>query len=162
MWLFPAQLHSASQALFPRPSHATSNSTSYCFLSLLRFLHSSLINYCDIICCLSSGFLHLSPVLYRPLGPVTVRTGQKMDSADPVRAAVSKQGAILGAHEQALQALDTRCQAIGETQAKILASLQETWDYSHQTYLSCPAGWARLTGSKDAEVIMVIITSSNG
>ncbi|XP_076729693.1 von Willebrand factor A domain-containing protein 5A-like [Maylandia zebra] len=48
-----------------------------------------------------------------------------MDSADPVRAAVSKQGAILGAHKQALQALDTRCQAIGETQAKILASMQE-------------------------------------
>lgn len=58
-----------------------------------------------------------------------------MDSADPVRAAVSKQGAILGAHEQALQVLDTRCQAIGETQARILASLQEI-----QSALSPPPG----------------------
>lgn len=43
-----------------------------------------------------------------------------MEPADPIRTAVKSQGAMLGAHEEALQYLDKQYQAISGTQEKIL------------------------------------------
>lgn len=48
-----------------------------------------------------------------------------MDSADPVEAVIAKQVAIVGTHEQGLQALRAQCQSLYATQENFLASLQE-------------------------------------
>lgn len=49
---------------------------------------------------------------------------RRMNPADPMRAALARQRAILGNHEQALQTLSAQCQAISNTQGQILASMQ--------------------------------------
>lgn len=48
-----------------------------------------------------------------------------MDSVDPIRAAINKQGAVLGRHEQTLTSLVDQCNAISEKQEEILTRLSE-------------------------------------
>lgn len=47
-----------------------------------------------------------------------------MDTADPARVAISKQGAIIGSHEQTLQYLLAQVHTLTDKQAKMQSDIQ--------------------------------------
>lgn len=58
--------------------------------------------------------------------PLTVQTGLKeWDPADPMQNVISKQGAIIGGHEQALLFLEKQCKTICDKQEEILPAVQK-------------------------------------